>query len=154
MVGTSGITLYLASISALHISTPAIFSMETFNQTDAVAIPTTKAMPQFDLSLINSGNFSWDSSVLYEAPGMLQYLEYTTPSIPGLTESTVYDILDENDAVGNVIVEEITSNVTCGFLSNVSVTDYANTSTWYIESNYLEGSLAFWIYNLSMHPDN
>lgn len=44
VIGVTAITLYLAGISALHVTTAALFSVQTFNQSTPVDIVRTLAM--------------------------------------------------------------------------------------------------------------
>ncbi|KAI0929930.1 hypothetical protein AcV5_006768 [Taiwanofungus camphoratus] len=145
-VGIAEVTLYLVCISVLHISTPSLFSMETFNQSNSITVTTTVGMPLINYSsLVNPYDIWADSSTL------LPYLGRVGPSATlGLNGASLYDILAENDGVGDVLVGAWAANATCGFLPNatavgtISTTNATNlTSQWTVTAAYDDYDFSF-----------
>ncbi|KAJ7733529.1 hypothetical protein B0H16DRAFT_1468119 [Mycena metata] len=118
LTGTFAVFLYLGNILILHISTPALFSLQTFNFTRPVQVETN-SLPSY-----NFGNTTDVTSsdafvkMSFYAMGSL----YSLPSILGSTQnlglngSTLYDVLDPNSGSGNVTVNATGFNITCRYL--------------------------------------
>ncbi|KAJ7692092.1 hypothetical protein B0H17DRAFT_1061878 [Mycena rosella] len=118
--GVLSALLYLGSVLVLHITTPALFSVQTFSSTREVPVGA-RSLPAFNVSDDNVtseviGNFG----ILYAAGSL-----YSLPSIVrgnksvGLYEGTLYDVLEDNTGVGNVTVNATGFNITCGY-SNIT----------------------------------
>ncbi|KAF7359664.1 hypothetical protein MVEN_00690500 [Mycena venus] len=107
--------LYLGNILVLHITTPALFSLETFNSSRPVHV-TTQGLPAYNWSADVLGDIRNSQSIY--APQSLYFL----PSIVGSTTmlglhgGTLYDVLESNAGIGNVTVNATGFNVTCGFV--------------------------------------
>ncbi|KZT05120.1 uncharacterized protein LAESUDRAFT_750796 [Laetiporus sulphureus 93-53] len=118
--GTLGVAVYLGCLSILHISTPALFSMDAFNQTGALPVGFIAGMPSVgDPTLPLSVDAQ---SVWAAATKLLPYLALADDqSTLGLANNTLYDILDPNSGgVGDVTVNAITANVTCHTLPDTT----------------------------------
>jgi hypothetical protein len=79
------------------------------------------------------------SSVIVSGSFVPWLLTLSLPSV-GLSNSTLYDVLDPNDGNGNVSVAATTFNVTCGYLtdSNAQIlsTDLEGLNIIIEEHNY------------------
>ncbi|CCM02312.1 uncharacterized protein FIBRA_04403 [Fibroporia radiculosa] len=144
--GTFLVVVYLSAIAALHITTPSLFSMDTFNNPGVATIGSAISMPEFVLNKSVTDNsypfFFWgDTSQL------LPFIGQAVPSeTMGLYNGTLFDVLDNSNAVGNVSVGAWGANVTCQHLSNTTAVN-SNVSetdgTWYVQSVYGDYNLAF-----------
>ncbi|KAJ7762998.1 hypothetical protein B0H16DRAFT_1883880 [Mycena metata] len=119
LTGTFTVFLYLGNILILHISTPALFSLQTFNFTRPLQVETN-GLPYY-----NFGNTSEELSATYGnmtdyAWGSLYYLPPVVGSTGnlGLNGSTLYDVLDLNSGSGNVTVHATGFNITCSYLES------------------------------------
>ncbi|KAJ7437404.1 hypothetical protein FB451DRAFT_1378620 [Mycena latifolia] len=120
VIGVFSTLLYLGNILVLHITTPSLVSLQTFNSSRSVLVPT-QSLPAYNWS--NSVDFDMqvnkcssdqlantlNSGILEESlPGSLAYRSFVagTTTTQGLYGGTLYDILDPSAAIvsGNVIV--------------------------------------------------
>ncbi|KAJ6542490.1 hypothetical protein DFH09DRAFT_1173879 [Mycena vulgaris] len=141
ITGVLSAFLYLACILVLHITTPALFSLETFNPSSSVPVGT-QSLPAFDQSSskISSAEdvlqaFTNNLSISAYMSGSLYYL----PSVigkttnPGLYKGTLYDVLDiDSGGTGNATVNATGFSITCGYLPNVKL-------------NFLGGGRGAWV---------
>ncbi|KAJ7796955.1 hypothetical protein B0H14DRAFT_3157752 [Mycena olivaceomarginata] len=118
--GVLNVLLYLANILVLHITTPAIFSLEAFNS----SVPTAVDTLEFPFLNFTRSNF-----------------DATTPNGRGdhtnlgLLGGTLYDIpIERSEAPGTFSVNATGLNVTCGYLTPSTVT---GSDPWNIS---MEGS--------------
>ncbi|KAF8143694.1 hypothetical protein K438DRAFT_1993651 [Mycena galopus ATCC 62051] len=114
VVGVLSALLYLGGILVLHISTPALFSIETFNSTREVPI-VTQSLPArkwSDTDLLDDiqNVTQYSTSALYSFPSVVK----STMSL-GLYGGTLHDVLELNEATGNVTVNATGFNITCGY---------------------------------------
>ncbi|KAJ7318432.1 hypothetical protein DFH08DRAFT_1086640 [Mycena albidolilacea] len=145
IVGVLSVFLYLANILVLHITTPALFSFETFNSTRPVHV-ATRSLPSLDyFSQVNwsdpdnagtaMGNFvesDYVTGSLYFLPSILG----SNTSL-GLKDGTLYDVVDINSGVGNVTVDATGFDITCGYLTDVNITHRQSTTDsdeyWFVD---------------------
>jgi hypothetical protein len=80
------------------------------------------------IALISQLPFFWG----YVAPLMPTYIT-SSANIVGFQNGVLYDILDDNNGVGDVAVGAASFNITCGFLPNVNVTGDPSNQTWTIK---------------------
>ncbi|KAF8169180.1 hypothetical protein K438DRAFT_1774429 [Mycena galopus ATCC 62051] len=114
MVGTVTILGYLASISILHVTLPAIISVEIFQSSQLVNV-TTLGNPEFNYS-----DISQSLSYMVQFPiNSLPWIGSLDDSqILGLFNGSLYEVLqDVNLGVGAAIVSATGINITCGYLS-------------------------------------
>ncbi|KAJ7025829.1 hypothetical protein C8F04DRAFT_1268813 [Mycena alexandri] len=119
LTGSLAVFLYLGNILVLHISTPALFSLQTFNLTRPLLVKT-QGLPSYNFSSTDnetaetySGLFGFVSGSLYYLPSVLG----NTRNL-GLNGSTLYDVLDLNSSSGNVTVHATGFNITCRYLES------------------------------------
>ncbi|KAJ7825562.1 hypothetical protein B0H14DRAFT_2596512 [Mycena olivaceomarginata] len=127
--GVMSPALYLGGILVLHITIPALFSMESFTSSRSVPV-RTRGLPSFNLSGLDFSNETYRDSywltILESGTGSLYFL----PSILGSTttvgvrDGTLYDVPEPNAGQGNVTVNAIGFNLTCGYLKNVETTKW------------------------------
>ncbi|KAJ7698475.1 hypothetical protein B0H16DRAFT_1749695 [Mycena metata] len=126
--GVLCVFLYLGNILILHVTTPALFALEAFNSFHS-GLVETQGLPTF-----NDTRFNLSSPLTGELQGFWDRVnEYATPSLYflpsvvgsttnlGLYNGTLYDVLNDNDGVGNVTVDATGFNITCGSLADVSL---------------------------------
>ncbi|KAJ7454375.1 hypothetical protein FB451DRAFT_1517922 [Mycena latifolia] len=113
VIGVLSTFLYLGNILVLHITTPSLVSLQTFNSSRSVLVPT-QSLPAYN----------WSNDVSFDRqeylPASLSYLPFVagTTTTEGLYGGTLYDILDPNAALvpGNVSVKATGFNITCGYV--------------------------------------
>ncbi|KZT05042.1 uncharacterized protein LAESUDRAFT_813682 [Laetiporus sulphureus 93-53] len=143
--GTLGVTVYLASLSVLHISTPSLFTMDTYNQTGALSVGLTAGMP----NITNATMLGYDrGGALWAITStMLPYLIFVNnQSTLGLANGTLYDILDPNIGTGNVTVNATTASVACHTVPNAAaVLTYASDEEyiWTVHAIYNDYNITF-----------
>ncbi|KAJ7176723.1 hypothetical protein C8R46DRAFT_1346698 [Mycena filopes] len=128
IIGVLSVFMYLGNILVLHISTPALFSVATFNSSHQITIETTNQVPQYRWTAddpMDQLNF-----LLYLSRSSLNFpAALTNASHDGLHEGTLYDILADNVATGDVQVNATGFNITCGYPTQISTTPRpANTT--------------------------
>ncbi|KAJ7232299.1 hypothetical protein C8J57DRAFT_1250713 [Mycena rebaudengoi] len=130
VIGVFSTFLYLASILVLHITTPALFSLETVNVYRPVSVET-RGLPSYNWS--NTPGFDIIDNLAFFLPQPLSLLPSVLQgSVPtlGLHNGTIYDVLIPNEGVGNVTVNGTGFNITCGYLLDVVLTPFENTTSW------------------------
>ncbi|KAJ6610787.1 hypothetical protein B0H10DRAFT_1953592 [Mycena sp. CBHHK59/15] len=125
--GVLSVLLYLGNIMALHITTPALFSLQTFNSSQLITVQT-QGLPNINNT---------------EIENMLNYTQLVTGLFPfignvttiGLYDGSLYDVFNPTLGSGNVSVNATGFNITCGYApSNVTLhTEYQGTPYWEIQ---------------------
>ncbi|KAF7352143.1 hypothetical protein MVEN_01177500 [Mycena venus] len=121
---------YLLNISVLHVTIPALFSVQTFNISSPTTI-TTEGLPQSSTILEGDGCVG--------LPDVLQFLPWTNqvPTL-GLINGSLYEVLEVNDGQGSVSVPGVGFNITCNSLAATNTGAMNVTSN---SSNSLLGGL-------------
>ncbi|KAJ6522729.1 hypothetical protein B0H19DRAFT_1085988 [Mycena capillaripes] len=94
VLGVLTISLYLADIAVLHITTPALFSVQAFNSSHAIMVSTNQSIPGWKWDI---GNFtddtSWVNITTYAlaASAFLPFIGSTDPV--GLSKDALSDVL-------------------------------------------------------------
>ncbi|KAJ7710706.1 hypothetical protein B0H17DRAFT_1173615 [Mycena rosella] len=128
-IGVLSAFFYLANILVLHITTPALFSLQTFDSYLPVTV-TTQGLPslnsaynlsesRFDSLTTVSSAFWWPMSDY--SRGSLKFFPSVVGSTtnPGLYGSTLYDVpVNITEGAGNISVSGMGFNITCGYLSS------------------------------------
>ncbi|KAF7328417.1 hypothetical protein MVEN_02557600 [Mycena venus] len=133
---------YLLNISVLHVTIPALFSVQTFNISSPTPV-NTQGLPQ------STSKLDGDGCVAFT--GVLQFLPFTNqaPTL-GLVNGSLYEVLNVNDGQGSVSVPGVGFNITCGSLAAT------NTRVMNVTSNSSEPGLRFdtlnWEINLNIPP--
>ncbi|KAJ7840947.1 hypothetical protein B0H14DRAFT_3140379 [Mycena olivaceomarginata] len=149
VIGVLSVFLYLANILVLHITTPALFSFETFNSTRTVGV-ATRSLPSLD----SFSRVNWsDLNDAFTAILKLVLSDYVTgslyflPSILGsntrlgLKDGTLYDVW------GNVTVDATGFDITCGYLTDVNITHEQSTKYWSEYWSMVSGGLYYYRLN-------
>ncbi|KAJ6484078.1 hypothetical protein C8R45DRAFT_1099239 [Mycena sanguinolenta] len=117
---------YLTSVLILHITTPALFSLETF-----------AATPRFPYrrkgSPATTGQIPGHLSNFLPLP--LTFLPTVFENIfltVGLHNGSMYDVRAVNEGSGHATVNGTGFNITCGYLPDIVLSPVQNTSTWYV----------------------
>ncbi|KAJ7308677.1 hypothetical protein DFH08DRAFT_975022 [Mycena albidolilacea] len=140
--GVLNVFLYLTNILVLHITTPALFSLEAFNSSVPTAVDTLGfpflnfTRSNFDATTPNGREVIWLAFMdsILESLYFLPYIIRTNTNL-GLLGGTLYDIpVERSEAPGTFSVNATGLNVTCGYLTPSNVT---GGSPWNIS---MEGS--------------
>ncbi|KAJ6488783.1 hypothetical protein C8R45DRAFT_992857 [Mycena sanguinolenta] len=130
--GVLSALFYLANILLLHITTPALFSLEAFNATQLIPV-VAQSLPAFNLSATNlSGDHAWLDAMDY-AQSSLYFLPSVlgSPESLGLHDGTLYDVIPPNIGIGNAEVQATGINITCGYRTpQLSLSYVASNQTW------------------------
>ncbi|KAJ6498484.1 hypothetical protein C8R47DRAFT_1193929 [Mycena vitilis] len=117
LIGVLSVFFSLLSVLVLHISTPALFAVQTFNSSCPVIVET-QSLPSPSSDWTNETyitEYTWGS--LYALPNVVA----TNASLKvGLNGGTFYDVLEENAGVGNVTVAATGFNISCTYLPNTA----------------------------------
>ncbi|KAJ7614504.1 hypothetical protein FB45DRAFT_1110285 [Roridomyces roridus] len=122
--------MYLGGIFILHISSPGLLTVQTFNSTLPAPVQT-QSIPNFAFSGYDSSSIEarldpLHSPLLY-ARGTFFYLPFVNSSSPtlGLEGGTLYDVLSSPDpgsatssGLGTAIVDSVQLNMTCGYFAD------------------------------------
>ncbi|KAJ7613442.1 hypothetical protein FB45DRAFT_1036380 [Roridomyces roridus] len=122
--------MYLGGIFILHISSPGLLTVQTFNSTLPAPVQT-QSIPNFafsgyDPSSIEARLDPLHSPLLY-ARGTFFYLPFVNSSSPtlGLEGGTLYGVLSSSDpgsatssGLGTAIVDSVQLNMTCGYFAD------------------------------------
>ncbi|KAJ7614516.1 hypothetical protein FB45DRAFT_255097 [Roridomyces roridus] len=125
------IFLYLTGILALHITSPALFTVQVFNSTVPVQV-TTQGIPTFAFSGYNVSSPKARMDPLFSpltyAQAAFSYLPFVNSSPPalGLEGGMLYNVLNTTDSgTGNATVDSVQLNMTCGYFSDPVVNSTA-----------------------------
>ncbi|KAK0216578.1 hypothetical protein EDD85DRAFT_942889 [Armillaria nabsnona] len=125
---------YFICVTILHITAPAIFSIQPFNTTQYSVISTTMGPPNISINNHGSSN---PSSFWLDSTPVIPYLSHSDRiSKIGLENGTLYDVLPANAGEGEVFVNALTFNVTCGFVDGASITAVGTTGNWTVDTAY------------------
>ncbi|KAJ7100962.1 hypothetical protein B0H15DRAFT_796624 [Mycena belliarum] len=133
--------MYLGSVLVLHITTPALFSVETFSSVQVIDVGT-QGLPAFNATLgaynstlyhRNFSTYAYDRMYSY-VYGSLYFLPSVLGSPPnqtlGLDGGTLYDVLGNNTGTGTALINATGFNITCGYLADVHMRFSPNGSQW------------------------
>ncbi|KAJ6548451.1 hypothetical protein B0H19DRAFT_1265288 [Mycena capillaripes] len=111
------VCVYLGNIMVLHITTPALFSLATFNSPTTIPVGT-QSLPSFTPSPTDDTD---GNMIIKLATDTL----YVLPSVKGhetnlgLYEGTLFDVLDINNGTGNATMNATGFDFTCGYLTDL-----------------------------------
>ncbi|KAJ6566920.1 hypothetical protein B0H19DRAFT_1067182 [Mycena capillaripes] len=110
-------------IMTLHITTPALVSLETFNTTSSIRVGT-QGLPTYSNLSLHDG----DKIDAY-APGSLSFFPTIVQNTNqlGLSGGTLYEVLDLNLGEGNATVNATGFNISCGYLTDVVQKHYSSS---------------------------
>ncbi|KAJ7144492.1 hypothetical protein C8R44DRAFT_973968 [Mycena epipterygia] len=136
LIGVLSVFFYLGNILVLHITTPALFSLQTFNSSRSVVIGT-QGLPAWNLSAYNVSSIEADmldrssEDIQAYVKGSLYYLPYVSsgPTI-GLQEGTLYDVPDPSTGIGNISVNATGFDINCASLPDMTAPFSSADSTW------------------------
>lgn len=88
------------------------------------------------MSISGSSN---PSSFWLDSTPVIPYLSHSDRiSKIGLENGTLYDVLEKNNGEGDVFVNALSFNVTCGYVDGASVKPINNTGNWTVDTIYDE----------------
>ncbi|KAJ7868157.1 hypothetical protein B0H13DRAFT_1897248 [Mycena leptocephala] len=163
--GTLNVVGYLGCISVLHITIPAILSVETFTTTVPMDAKTL-GIPEFT----NSTAINIKSTSAFMATYPVQFLPWRgildDAPVPGLYNSSLHEVLqDTTPGKGTAQVAALGFNITCGYLNasldwvdlDTTLAHFTlNTTINTTEIEYPTFSSLFWPNSLRAHrqPNN
>ncbi|KAJ7649985.1 hypothetical protein FB45DRAFT_6550 [Roridomyces roridus] len=110
VMGSISILAYLGCIAILHISIPTSLSVETFNSTTTVNVPTLGRLEFNSTDPVSSYHF-----LVHFALGLMPWMS-NMPTL-GLSNGTLFDVLQNTTlGAGEAMVPASGFNVTCGYL--------------------------------------
>ncbi|KAJ7662602.1 hypothetical protein DFH06DRAFT_1471416 [Mycena polygramma] len=116
VIGVLSIFCYLGGVLVLHVVTPALFAVQTFNSSSLVQVGT-HGLPSWNADWSNGTNVGeYTQRSLYAIPNVVE----SNTSL-GLHGGTLYDVLDDNAGVGNVTVSATGFNISCTYATNITV---------------------------------
>ncbi|KAK6978195.1 hypothetical protein R3P38DRAFT_2809379 [Favolaschia claudopus] len=128
---------YLGCIMGLQTTIPALFSLQSFNETRTLEL-VTKGLP-----IYNASAFPADSGDNFTLLNNLEvYLNNVLSAValapddsaaPGLSGGTLYDILNPNPGDGEATVDAMSVNVTCRYVTNFNMPFDNQTGVWDLE---------------------
>ncbi|KAF8152683.1 hypothetical protein K438DRAFT_1987837 [Mycena galopus ATCC 62051] len=150
--GTLNIVAYLGCISVLHISIPAILSVEPFNTT--VAVPAiTSSFPEFANSTAINSTRNYMNS--FPSSFLPWHGIFDDSQLLGLSNGSLYEVLETTTSdPGNAQISALGFNVSCG---EVNFTWYEDASTnpqlVFNITNGTGGIEAFSVYSEVLFPN-
>ncbi|KAK0445046.1 uncharacterized protein EV420DRAFT_1721221 [Desarmillaria tabescens] len=134
VVGVFLVSAYFVCVGVLHVTAPALFSLQPFNTSRHSVISTTLGPPNISINNLGSSN---PSSFWLDSTPVIPYLSHSDRiSKIGLENGTLYDVLSNNKGEGEVFVNALTFNVTCGFVDGASIKPITNTGNWSVDTVY------------------
>ncbi|KAJ6529839.1 hypothetical protein B0H19DRAFT_1082946 [Mycena capillaripes] len=125
-LGVLSVFSYLSGSLIIHVSTPALFAVETFNASNPVSIGTY-GLPAYNWSGYDLTNETDVGSALRTFCVSLHL---------GLSGGTLYDVLELNEGIGNVTVNATGFNISCGYSLNVKTSfvpaNRSSDDTWQV----------------------
>ncbi|KAJ7435175.1 hypothetical protein FB451DRAFT_1571618, partial [Mycena latifolia] len=122
LFGVLSTLMYLGAILVLHITTPALFSVQTFTIPHDIPVGTRSNIPVYNWSIAANSTVApvltdMDNILTSYLPGSLSFLPSTLGDTmsPGLYEGTLYDLLNSNEGIGDGRVNATGFNITCGY---------------------------------------
>ncbi|KAJ7191489.1 hypothetical protein GGX14DRAFT_600487 [Mycena pura] len=154
VLGTLSIVGYLGCIATIHVSIPAIISVDAFNATARVAIPVrTSGMPEYANSSVMNATLDY----MITFPGQLLPWRgiFDDSQMLGLSNGSLYEVLDVTTP-GNdkAQVSAIGFNITCGYLSAEIQSVTSDIMTLLVDgvANFTIGSDALLPNTVSVYP--
>ncbi|KAG7442047.1 uncharacterized protein BT62DRAFT_1010833 [Guyanagaster necrorhizus] len=125
------ITAYFVCVGVLHVTASAVFS----NTSRYSVISTTLGPPNIS---INNLYWVFNPSIFWlDSTPVIPYLPHSDRiSKIGLENGTLYDVLSSDTGKGDVPVNALTFNVTCGFVDGASINPINNTGNWVVDTVY------------------
>ncbi|KAJ7925476.1 hypothetical protein B0H13DRAFT_1863125 [Mycena leptocephala] len=126
ITGTFSIAGYLGLTTLVHVTTPALISVVTFNLSTSSVAPTV-GVPQW-----NESNHDLVSSFMGHTLPFLTWIQSLDDTI-GLFNGSLYDVLQDVDLEsGSADVSAIGFNITCGYLPGTNTDILENGKMWKI----------------------
>ncbi|KAJ6503709.1 hypothetical protein C8R45DRAFT_924052 [Mycena sanguinolenta] len=125
VMGVLSVFLYLGGMLVFHITTPALFAVETFNSSQPLVF-ATEGLPAYnltgyDLSSIDSIPWVVLDNLTSYAHGSLYYLPYVDGiTTIGLRDGTLYESPNPSTGIGAVNLNATGFNITCGYWDDIS----------------------------------
>ncbi|KAJ7142380.1 hypothetical protein C8R44DRAFT_846434 [Mycena epipterygia] len=125
VTGTLAIAGYLSTLSFLHLTTPALFALQTFNQTFPATVQT-HGIPEW-----NTSDHNATSLFLQNIGDFLPWMQTLNGSSTlGLFNGSLYEVLTElGPGTAPARVSAVGFNVSCGTPNPSDVTSTPNNST-------------------------
>ncbi|KAJ7697718.1 hypothetical protein B0H17DRAFT_1130312 [Mycena rosella] len=133
--GVFTVFLYLGNITTLHITTPSLFSLQTFNFSYNVTV-FTQGLPNSNFNPNNTTSMGLAKSYALGVLTSLPFIENPHMKTAGLERGTLYDVPELPLGSGNITVQGTGFNITCASVSDGVNTDFALVEAEYHLSRY------------------
>ncbi|KAJ7662613.1 hypothetical protein DFH06DRAFT_356072 [Mycena polygramma] len=148
LVGVFSVFFYLFAALLLHVTTPALFTIQTFNATRLVVVGT-QSLPEWNATWENFTDPFSDSDP-FALPQFTSGSLQTLPSVLmggnkslGLSGATLYDVLEKNSGAGSATVNATGFNISCKYPANSNIT-YDGDFGYYIADVEVLPELLYW----------
>ncbi|KAJ6516946.1 hypothetical protein C8R47DRAFT_1268750 [Mycena vitilis] len=148
LVGVFSVFFYLFAALLLHVTTPALFTIQTFNAT-RLAVVGTQSLPGWNTTWENFTDPFSDSDP-FALPLFTSGSLQTLPSVLmggnkslGLSGATLYDVLEKNTGAGSATVNATGFNISCKYPANSNIT-YDGDFGYYITDVEVLPELLYW----------
>ncbi|KAF7376974.1 hypothetical protein MSAN_00115200 [Mycena sanguinolenta] len=119
---------YLSSVLILHITTPALFSLEAFTATRPVPVQT-QGLPSYNWTDPVADIYDHLPDFLPQPLALLPTVFENIFTTLGLHNGSMYDVLAVNEGTGNATVNGTGFNITCGYLPDIALALAENSTT-------------------------
>ncbi|KAJ7897553.1 hypothetical protein B0H14DRAFT_2494623 [Mycena olivaceomarginata] len=114
VTGTLSVFAYLMLVTVIHITTPALVSVQTFSLSTSSVVPTA-GIPQW-----NQSNHEHILAFMEQTVDFLPWIHNLNDTL-GLFNGSLYEVLqDDSLGSGSAEVSAIGLNVTCGYLAGTN----------------------------------
>ncbi|KAF8212755.1 hypothetical protein K438DRAFT_1805044 [Mycena galopus ATCC 62051] len=129
VIGVLSTFLYLANILVLHITIPALFSLETFSASHPLLVETA-GLPSYNFTYEVEAIVDYLPSFLHQPLSILPTVFSGFIPTLGLHNGTMYEVLSSSEGVGTATLNGTGFNITCGYLPDIVLTPLENSTSW------------------------
>ncbi|KAF7336265.1 hypothetical protein MVEN_02174700 [Mycena venus] len=130
VLGTLSVFLYLLNIAVIHISSPAMLSLQSFNSSRPTVLKTL-AMPEYTrrTSVLNETQTTknMETFAMNALPEIFE--DMNTTNKLGILDGTLYEVLETSYVGEDASVAAIGFNITCGYLPQPNAS-WNENGTW------------------------
>jgi hypothetical protein len=122
VIPVATITVYLIGLIILHTTTSSLLSLQLFNETTKLTVPTQQ-YSKIDIDVNNNISDSMDFMLGVPAQALPLTDQLGQSTTLGLHKNTVYDVVQKNNGTGVAVVGAISFTTSCSSLppKNLSI---------------------------------
>ncbi|KAJ7761337.1 hypothetical protein B0H16DRAFT_1688459 [Mycena metata] len=130
VLGTLSVFLYLLNIAVIHISSPAMLSLQSFNSSRLTVLKTF-AMPEYTrrTSILNETQTTKNMETFVMLTLSEIFQDMNTTDKLGILDGTLYEVLETSYVGEDASVAAIAFNTTCGYLPQPNAS-WNENGTW------------------------